>query len=106
MAELEPPQRDVARALRESILEAGPGLHESVKWGAPCYTGNKIVCLITVHSDHTNLEFYHGTSLRDPKKLLEGTGKSLRHVKFYGTADVKSALLRPLLREAIELDVA
>lgn len=104
LADLEPTQREVARVLREFLLEAGPELHEEVKWGAPCYLGRKIVCSISVHRDHTNLEFYHGTSLRDPKGLLEGTGKSLRHVKLHTREDVRPGVLKPLLREAISLD--
>ena len=103
---LDPPQREVAIALREFLLRAGPELHEAVKWGTPCYLAARLVCSIAAHSDHTNLEFYHGTSLRDPKRLLEGTGKSLRHVKFHKAADIKPALLKPLLREAIELDTS
>jgi hypothetical protein len=106
LAEVDPRQREVAQALRELILEAAPELREVVKWGAPCYLGAKLVCSIAAHSDHTNLEFYHGTSLRDPKRLLEGTGKSLRHVKIHAAGDVKPALLKPLLREAVDLDAA
>ncbi len=106
LADLDTSQREVARALREFILEAAPELGEVVKWGTPCYVGRKLVCSIATHSDHTNLEFYHGTSLPDPKRLLEGTGKSLRHVKLRAADDVKPALLTPLLREAVEIDAA
>jgi hypothetical protein len=106
LAELDPRQREVVRALREFVLREGPELHEAVKWGAPCYLGKKLVCSIAAHADHTNLEFYRGASLKDPRGLLEGTGKSLRHVKFHAPDDVKGAALRPMLREAIELDAA
>lgn len=104
LAAIGSPQQGVAQALRDLVLETGPELQEEVKWGTPCYIARKIVCAISVHADHTNLQFYHGTSLRDPKGLLEGTGKSLRHVKLHTEADVRPALLRPLLRQAIELD--
>jgi hypothetical protein len=30
---------------------------------------------------YVNLGFYQGALLVDPKRLLEGTGKGLRHVK-------------------------
>ena len=104
LAEVDPSQREVARALRDLILEAAPELGEIVKWGTPCYVGRKLVCSIAAHSDHTNLEFYRGTSLRDPKRLLEGTGKSLRHVKLHAADEVNPALLAPILREAVDLD--
>jgi hypothetical protein len=52
-------------------------------YGVPWYRGKNFVCAIATHSDPTNLELYRGTSLRDPERLLEGTGKNLRHVKVY-----------------------
>ncbi len=106
VAELDADRRPLARALRDFLLQVGPELHEDVKWGAPCYIGRGLVCAIAVHSDHTNLVFYHGTSLRDPKRLLDGTGKGMRHVKLHGMGDLKPAALRALVREAIHLDAA
>lgn len=106
LSQMDPLQRAIARALRAVILEAGPELHEEVKWGVPCFMAQKLVCSIATHADHTNLEFYRGAALRDAKHLLEGTGKSLRHVKFHALADVQPSRLKPLLREAIALDAA
>ncbi len=104
LAEIEEPQRAVARALRDLILDAGPGLQEKVMYGVPWYRGKGYVCAIASHSDHTNLEFYRGASLRDPAGLLEGTGKSMRHVKIRRVDDVRHPRLKALVREAIDLD--
>ncbi len=106
IVEIDPPQRAVARALRDLILETGADLQEKVMYGVPWYKGKGYVCAIAAHSDHTNLEFYRGSSLRDAAGLLEGTGKNLRHVKVYGAGDVTRPGLRSLIREAIELDRA
>ncbi len=75
-------------------------------YGVPWYRGRNYVCAIASHSRHTNLEFYRGTSLRDPGRLLEGTGKNMRHVKVRSVNDVARPALRALIREAIELDGA
>jgi hypothetical protein len=56
---------------------------------------------IAVQGSHVNLGFYHGASLPDPAKLLEGTGKELRHVKLRSVSDSKSPAIAALLREAI-----
>ena len=104
LSSLEPDQRSVARALRAFVLREAPELHESVKWGVPAYVGQRLVCSIAAHKDHTNLEFYRGAFLKDPKALLEGTGKSLRHVKFRDPGDVKRPGLASLLRQAVALD--
>ncbi len=104
VAQLDPRQRAIARALRVLIHQLGPDLREEIKWGVPCVLGKKLVCSIAPQSDHTNLEFYYGTALRDSQHLLEGTGKNLRHVKFTTADDVRAARLRPLLVEAIAYD--
>lgn len=104
LARLEPRQRAVARALRTLLHQVGPDLREQIKWGVPCFIGKKLVCSIAPQSDHTNLEFYHGTALRDAGHLLEGTGKHLRHVKFHTEDEVRVARVRSLLMEAIAYD--
>lgn len=56
---------------------------------------------IAVQSGHVNLGFYHGASLADPNGLLEGTGKTLRHVKICDLAGAGSSAVANLLRAAI-----
>jgi hypothetical protein len=42
---------------------------------------------VNVFSSHVNVGFFHGATLRDPARLLQGTGKFMRHVKLRpGTA--------------------
>ena len=103
-AEIESPQREVALALRRLIRETGPALEEKLMYGMPWYRGNDNVFAIAAHSKHTNLEFYRGTSMRDPSNLLEGTGKNLRHVKVFTVEDVRQPRLKALLLEAIAFD--
>lgn len=50
--------------------------------------------------NHVNLGFYYGTNLYDPSGLLEGTGKSLRHVKIRLRHDVAKTEPRDLLQQA------
>lgn len=57
---------------------------------------------IGIQSSHVNLGFYHGASFKDPDRLLEGTGKRLRHVKIRTLREVENPAVVALLREAIE----
>ena len=50
-----------------------------------------------------SLGFMHGTSLPDPEKLLEGTGKNLRHVKLKTLEDIARPALRNLLKAELEI---
>jgi hypothetical protein len=36
---------------------------------------------VNVFTSHVNVGFFHGAALPDPGRLLEGTGKFMRHVK-------------------------
>jgi hypothetical protein len=55
---------------------------------------------IGVQPRHINLGFYQGSTLEDPEGLLEGAGKSLRHVKLNSLAAVEAPGLRLLVRSA------
>lgn len=59
-------------------------------------------CYIGAHRDHVNLGFYYGAELSDPKGLLEGTGKRLRHVKVREISQVDL----PSLRQLVQLSLA
>jgi len=56
---------------------------------------------IAPQSKHVNLGLYHGSVVDDPQKLLEGTGKKLRHVKLRSVADADSDSLKQLIVDAI-----
>lgn len=60
------------------------------------------VCYIKPLKDSVNLGFFHGVKLKDPQKLLQGTGKSLRHVKLKNLELVKKKELRELIQEAFQ----
>ena len=57
-----------------------------------------------VAKEHVIFGFMRGAMLRDPRKLLEGTGKYLRHVKLRSTADVRRPEVRVLVKQAAQLN--
>jgi len=57
---------------------------------------------VNVFTAHVNVGFFHGAALPDPARLLQGTGKFMRHVKLRpGTATNEAALSR-LIEAAYE----
>ena len=60
------------------------------------------ICYIGVLKDRVNLGFHHGTDLRDPQRILEGTGKQMRHIKIRHMSDALSPAIRAYLQEARE----
>jgi hypothetical protein len=57
-----------------------------------------------IGKSHVTFGLYEGTSLDDPERLLEGTGKNLRHVKLRSVEDLKRPGLRKLVKSAVRLN--
>jgi hypothetical protein len=55
---------------------------------------------VNVFKSHVNVGFFMGAHLKDPTRLLEGTGKNGRHVKLKQGVAVDSAALRKLIDAA------
>jgi hypothetical protein len=58
-------------------------------------------CYIAAARTHVNLGFCRGASLSDPNRVLEGEGKSMRHIKFRSERDVERSFVRRYIRAAI-----
>lgn len=58
-------------------------------------------CHIPIYTEHLNLGFNFGTSLEDPNKLLQGTGKSIRHVPIKGLKELDRLELKILIADAV-----
>src|SRR6478735_6981425 len=46
---------------------------------------------------HVNVGFFRGAEIADPEKLLEGTGRLMRHVKLRPNCDVNARALTKLI---------
>jgi hypothetical protein len=102
-----PKVQQLARKTRAFVKKEMPGAVEQVKlgWSAAWYGTtpkmNDVVVAIHIRDEYVNLEFAQGTSLRDPEKLLEGTGKNMRHVKIRDLKILEKPAFMALAREAI-----
>src|SRR5580765_6906629 len=60
------------------------------------------ICLLVAYRDHVNLMFPRGVDLNDPKGLLEGSGKAMRHVKLLTPEDADTPAVRQLIAQATQ----
>ena len=102
--ELEPAIQEVAIAVRVLVWSAAPEMQETFKWNHPCYVQKGNVCSIMPTERYVRLQFFQGSSLSDPRGLLEGTGRGMRHIKLSNAEAMSSDGIRALIREAIQLD--
>lgn len=97
------PLKPLARELRSLVLKAVPGASEVIKWGMPVYElggSKKWFCSIYTANDYVGLQLdVDGVRLDDPKGLLEGTGKKIRHVKIRSAKDIKKRLFAAWIKQ-------
>jgi hypothetical protein len=93
--------RKLITSLDEARVEVVWPRQKTASFGVGAKKMSQHYAYIAVHSSHLNLGFYHGTSLKDPERLLEGTGKSLRHAKIRSIAEARNPAIEALLAEAI-----
>lgn len=99
-------KRSVALKIRGIFLDADPEIKEEVKWGNITFSKsrNHIGWILNyTTTDYLNLGFFKGAKLSDPKKLLEGTGKGIRHQKIRKENDIDKKQITKWIKEAENL---
>ena len=96
-----PRNQEVIRALRKLVQRVEPTLSETVKWGNGCWINRKGP-VAYVYSDRGCVQFgfFRGSSLKDPKGLLEGKGRYVRHAKVRTPSEIDQRAFAALLRQA------
>lgn len=91
----------VARRWFDELRETGPDVVDLLHDGHPtACVGPLAFAYVNVFRAHLNVGFYLGTSLADPARLLQGTGRYMRHVTLRAGAAVDEDAVRGLIRAA------
>jgi hypothetical protein len=114
-AEYDPAVAKLGKALRAKLRDRLPGLFEVVyvydTQGAlvisysPTENGYEGLCSLALYPRCVKLFFGQGALLSksDPNKLLEGSGKTVRHVVVNAVADFDRAEIEVLMAAALKL---
>jgi len=93
----------IAQEWFEVMRRCGDEVREVLHDGCPvACLGDAPFGYVNVFRAHMNVGFFHGAALRDPARLLEGTGKRMRHVKIRPGAAVNAGALSRLIESAYE----
>src|SRR5471030_578575 len=86
----------IAHHCFKAMRECGDEVRELLHDGCPvACLGDAPFGYVNVFTSHVNVGFFQGAALPDPARLLQGTGKFMRHVKLRpGTASNAEALSR------------
>jgi len=84
----------IAQEWFEVMRRCGDEVRELLHDGCPvACLGNVPFGYVNVFTSHVNVGFFQGAALPDPRRLLQGNGKFMRHVKLRpGTASDTAAL--------------
>jgi hypothetical protein len=95
----------LARTWFKKIRACGEDVLELMHDGCPvaCVEDAPFV-YVNVFKSHTDVGFFYGAHLDDPARLLEGTGKNMRHMKLKPGREPDSDALGNLIHAAY-LDV-
>lgn len=103
---------DLFHDLRDYILELYPDsnelLYHTHALTAVFCVSDKLsdaFCMLPVYSNHLNLGFNKGTLLKDPDKLLKGTGNLIRHINVKNAKDYRNPKVKALIKEAIDFAI-
>lgn len=98
--------------LREYVLEIHPDsnelLYHTHALTAVFSVSDKLAdafCMLPIYTNHLNLGFNKGTLLKDPHKLLTGTGNLIRHIDVSAPKDYRNPKVKALIREAADFAI-
>jgi hypothetical protein len=91
----------IARHWFEAMRNCGDEVRELLHDGCPtACLGDAPFAYVNVFTSHVNVGLFHGASLPDPARLLQGTGKFMRHVKLKPGTPTNAAALTKLIDAA------
>jgi hypothetical protein len=83
------------------MRKCGDEVRELVHDGCPvACLGDVPFGYVNVFTSHVNVGFFQGASLPDPARLLQGTGKFMRHVKLKRGTPTSATALSSLIDAA------
>jgi len=91
----------IARRWFEVMRSCGDDVRELLHDGHPtACVSDAGFGYVNAFRDHVNVGFFRGAEIADPARLLEGTGKFMRHVKLRPERDADAVALGRLIETA------
>ena len=95
----------IARHWFQVMRDCSDEVRELIHDGCPvACLGDAPFAYVNVFTAHVNVGFFHGAFLRDPERLLQGSGKRMRHIILKPDPPADAAAITSLI-EAAWVDV-
>jgi hypothetical protein len=91
----------IAQRWFDVMRDCGDDVRELLHDGQPtACVGDAAFAYVDAFRAHVNVGFFRGAELADPDRLLEGTGKFMRHVKLGPEREVDATAVKRLIEAA------
>jgi len=88
--------------LRKLIFSIAPKVEEQYKWSRPVYALEKDFCYLKTTKKQVTFGFFEFAKIKTNQHLIEGTGKSMRHVKLSKVEDIKAFQVSEMIKEVLK----
>ncbi|TAK73056.1 MAG: DUF1801 domain-containing protein [Dehalococcoidia bacterium] len=99
-----PQFREVVEQLRQIMREAAQDATEEIAYRIPMWRRRRIFVFLNPTKKDITFGFSRGREFEDKYGLLRGVGKSSMHLKFKTAAEIKPAVVRYYIKQAIKHD--
>lgn len=96
-----PAHQEILNELRKLILSVAPKSEEQYKWSRPVYALDKDFCYLQATKKHVTMGFFEFDKIKTNADLIEGTGKSMRHIKLTNKKQIKEIQLKKMIKEVL-----
>jgi len=93
--------KEILTELRKLVL-ATKNSKEDFKWSRPVYAIEKDFCYFKTTKKHVTLGFFEFDKIKTNAHLIEGTGKSMRHIKLSKVEDIKEFKVKQMIKEVLK----
>ena len=91
----------IAQRWFDVMRDCGDDVRELLHDGHPtACVGDAAFGYVNAFRDHVNVGFFRGVELADPSRLLEGTGKFMRHAKLRPEHNINETALTKIIENA------
>jgi hypothetical protein len=91
-----PQNKEICLKLRQIIFKTIPGIKEEMKWGVPTYADG--IYYLVALKDHVNLGFSLKWLSKEEQRLLEGSGKTMKHIEISSLREIDERRIVDLLK--------
>ncbi|SOC44569.1 DUF1801 domain-containing protein [Salinicoccus kekensis] len=98
----------ITEELRAIILDTSEELIEELKWGMPNYSYYGLAAYLQTAKSHVNFGIHNGGKImdKDTRKLLEGSGEKMKHIKVRSTDDIDRQYFQKLIEAIMTLNAS